>query len=904
MSTIDGVKLLVYKPWASTPVHTVTQISQIDWSGSLNDHSTLKVTLPAGSTQADWLRGMVEVAFLVRINGAWVEPPSARFFTTGADMDPVKDFGATQVSLIGISQILRYESVTTPTPDNEEGKRVFPAQSPGSILTTLLGEARQRDREYGLDWAPSLAWSFTSSRDSNGVAWGKNARVTFTPSTTFEKVLQWLTTKGAVDWRMNGRELQVFRENAGLAAQNTSVAFIDQYADATPVKTSFEDLTTLARFRGKDGKQWEKNNPYAASDFGRIVRWSEQGQVEREDTATLYLEELLKRGEAPRRQYRREWTLTGLPVSPILWADFHIGDWVTLNGQQLRVIEAGMKMDESGQWSCWATLGDRIEAFLERLARKTTDLSDGMVGGENSPVTGVGGPHNETGTPKAPTGLLASSDPVSSGNGTFASILTLAWDAVTHTVDNKPVAIREYSVQVTENGDRTYYYTTLNPHINIRGYPGDRWTIRVRAKSHQNVWGEWSTTLSHVLAADKEPPPQPLAPTATTSLGILIIKHSGLSSTGGAMPPDVSYWDVAVSTSATTNPQVDTQVADASGFVWYRSGLDVNRNYYVRVRAVDTSGNIGAWSSYTIAQVRPLYDASKLGKELESARDPMGNLIVQIREASIIAPGAIKTAHLEALAVSADKIKANAITGSHIAAGALDAYIVNGAVIQTSTTARRGVKITSRGLYAYDNAGNETVAITGATGTISGYTIKGGVVEQNSGADSIRIAYGRITFSHNNQTQLIIDDDGMSLWEGTRKIGYIDASAKHGDPTVRGLQMSIDTTGDYVLWGYRQKPSDDYVAAMLTLDPKGKFFTGMPGIHFSSDIWLNGNSIRLSNSRNLEIKSQSISTYPSISIKSNRGPGLNFTDSDVMVDFGGPNVLSLKELFRSNGYSV
>ncbi|MCD4558220.1 hypothetical protein [Schaalia sp. lx-100] len=901
MTSISAVKLVVYEPWGQA-LHTVTDISSLEWAGKLCDHSTLSVTLPAGSPQAACLRDMVEVALLVKIKDEWIEPAGARFFTTGYVQDPVKDFGATTISMIGISTALRFESVTIPTPDDEEGKRVFPAQSPGSILCTLFNEARSRDTKYGLEWAKALEWSFSAQRDSHNQPWGKNARCTFAPSASFEKVLEWLSSKGAVEWRMNARALEVYRSGGFLSRRNESVAFIDAYAEAAPVTTSFEYVSTLARFRGKDGKQWEKNNPNAARAFGRIVKWNEQGQVERDETASLYLEEVSKRGQDPRRQYRREWTLTGDPESPLPWVDYNLGDWVNASGSELRVRETGVKLAEDGTWSAWVTLGDRIEALLERLARKTTDLSDGMVGGENSPVVGVGGPRAEKGTPQAPVDLLASSDPVSDASGAFHSVLTLSWAPVSLTTENREVTVEEYLVEVTKNGDKTRYYTCHEPKITIQGYPGERWRIRVRARSAQNVWGLWSSALEHVLAIDKEPPPQPARPQVEAKLGILIVTHSGQSSTGAPMPNDTDYWEVAVSSSSTPQPAVDAKVAYAHGLTWYRSGLDVNKNYYVRVRAVDTSANIGPWSEYVLTQIKPLFDASKLGAQLASSTDALGNLIVQIRDASIIAPGAIKTSHLAALSVSADKIAANAITASHITAGALDAYIVNGSVLQTSPTARRGVKITSTGLYAYDYAGNETVKITGSSGTISGYTISGGVIEQSSYSSKIRISNGRITFSENNQTQMTIDDDGMAIWEGDRKIGYISANNKHDDPTVRGLSMNLHTEGDYVTWSYKIHPSDQYSTTMLTLDPKGRFYKNKPGIHFGNDIWLNGNDFKFPDGSNFAIRYGTLDGAPCTGISSNNN-GIDITQDDVYVRFNG-TCFSLRKLLRDNGYNV
>ena len=228
-----------------------------------------------------------------------------------------------------------------------------------------------------------------------------------------------------MDWRTSGRELQVYNSDTEMSKRLENVRFRDAFATSTPQTVSLESLATVARFRGENGVIFERENPAAFDAFGRIERWSEQGQVKLEPTANLYLEELLKRGEAPLEQHRREWSLT--PGAPCLWSDYQVGDWVETPAGQLRIVEAGLTVSESGEITGFDTLGTRIQAILERLARKTTDLSDGMVGGENSPVTFKGADENP-GTPTVPTGLTAVSDAYIAPNGFTRSVVTIRWD--------------------------------------------------------------------------------------------------------------------------------------------------------------------------------------------------------------------------------------------------------------------------------------------------------------------------------------------------------------------------------------------------------------------------------------------------------------------------------------------
>lgn len=731
---IDKFRLKAYEPWGNLAA-TITSFSALSWTGHLNDHSTLSVTVPAGTEDAEFLRAnytRLEIALEARINGRWKEPYGCRFLPTTQTLNPVKDGGALRLSYLGVSQALRWATVWDATPGNEEGKRVFEAQSPGAMLDTLMWAARRRTGG-GFTWAPGLAWTFTNSADSAGNRWGKNASNTFTPSASLEKVLQWLASKGAVDWRTNGRELQVYQAGTMMGRRNRDVRLRDAFATSTPQTLTLEHLASSARFRGENGVIFERDNPAAFAPFGRIERWSEQGQVKLEPTAQLYLEEIIRKGESPLVQYRREWAQT--PDAPTLWEDYQIGDWVLVGDDDLRIVEAGVSMGEDGAITGFETLGTRIEAFLEVLARKTTDLSDGMVGGENSPITVDDSPEAERGVPKAPVGLQVTSDAVVDAHGFTRSVVSMRWEPVTRTIEDKPVRIDSYIVRVVKNRrvGEALEYSAPSASYALEGAPLDVWDISVRAVSRQNVVGQWSASVSHTLAADRISPPQPVKPVVSSQMGILTVTHSGLATDGYVdnlpMPPDVDRWEVAVSVSDTPHPTPCLSAADAGGGVWNIPGLPHGVRHFVRVRAIDRSGNVGPWSDSAFGEVALVFDPSGLEAELATARDELGNLRVSIANGSIIAPGAIKTAHLASYSVDADKIAANAITAGKIKAGALDAFVMTGATVQTRSESNRGVKLNSSGLVAYDNQGNITARITGSTGEMSGLTLTGGLIQ-------------------------------------------------------------------------------------------------------------------------------------------------------------------------------
>ena len=172
---IEKVRLALYEPWGKK-IATITEYSSLSWVHPLNSHSTLSVSLPDGADDAALLKRLYtrsEIALEARINGTWVEPFSCRFFPANQSLDRVKSGDGLRLTYVGISSALRWASVWEPTAGDEEGKRVFAAQSPGLMLHTLMDAAKKRGGAKG--WAPGLSYRFTGQVDSSGHTWGKNA---------------------------------------------------------------------------------------------------------------------------------------------------------------------------------------------------------------------------------------------------------------------------------------------------------------------------------------------------------------------------------------------------------------------------------------------------------------------------------------------------------------------------------------------------------------------------------------------------------------------------------------------------------------------------------------------------------------------------------------------------------
>ncbi|OFI48811.1 hypothetical protein BG261_05325 [Floricoccus tropicus] len=117
----------------------------------------------------------------------------------------------------------------------------------------------------------------------------------------------------------------------------------------------------------------------------------------------------------------------------------------------------------------------------------------------------------------------------------------------------------------------------------------------------------------------------------------------------------------------------------------------------------------------------------------------------------------------------------------------------------------------------------------------------------NNSSTNIKLYSDRIQFFKNSKMNLNIDqygmqffkdgvktavlnDDGMEFWYGTRKIGRLGTSSKSSDANIRGVTLRLEDTGDYLGFLYKKATGDTTYTSALTIDPKGKFYSGFSGM--------------------------------------------------------------------------
>ncbi|UDL16782.1 minor tail protein [Arthrobacter phage Atuin] len=155
--------------------------------------------------------------------------------------------------------------------------------------------------------------------------------------------------------------------------------------------------------------------------------------------------------------------------------------------------------------------------------------------------------------------------------------------------------------------------------------------------------------------------------------------------------------------------------------------------------------------------------------------------------------------------VEAPGIKAGSISSAALAATAIDGKSITGAtltggLIQTDNTAidtaaSRGIKLTTSGLFGYDNTGTKTFNLSN-TGAL---TLKGNILSGSTitGA-KLAASGGGIVTSDSNNTGVKITDQGIKAYDGTNLTFHLDATS--GMLEVPGIKTN-SLAGDKITTG-------------------------------------------------------------------------------------------------------
>lgn len=597
------IRLHAYAP-DGTSLGMLPRPLGVDADFQHNDAGTLKVTYSrlalGGSILQRGLEQGLAVGFEVSDGGEWTEPYNARFVLTSRSRDAKDRSDTVTLNLMTYAWLLKkallIDTSKLLADGDNKGKRPFYSANPGTIVKTMLDENRERG---GV--AQYVTAGFDTGKDSSGAAWSNVMTLYYDPGVDTLTALSNLAANGVCDWRTRGMALNMWNADSAALCHDLSESIIIPLASQaleSPEEETIEGLASHILVMG-DGIDFTQDNAAAPTPWGKWELYSSQGGVSDEGTARLLMQSQLDQAARVRGQYTRSVLVTDVDALPLI--DYHPGDWITAptvsHGEKVRIQRVTISLSNQGLKAA-LILNDRLYDVQTRQAKRIQGITGGAVAG--GAQGGRPAPAQDHRVPKAPEGLVLSSDAYLDSTGHARGLVSAVWSEVSQATDNTAIEIDSYRVEWRySDSDADMWMSagvTSEERLSWSGLDcGRTVVVRVRAiPTYSDKPGEWSGEKSVTVASDVTPPAVPSAPRLSSETGIVSISWDGLPATGTGMDADFDHCEVGrgltsgslavVSASMTGRTQwIDTDVLP--GAIWVYA-----------LRAVDHAGNKSAWS--------------------------------------------------------------------------------------------------------------------------------------------------------------------------------------------------------------------------------------------------------------------------------------------------------------------
>lgn len=192
-------------------------------------------------------------------------------------------------------------------------------------------------------------------------------------------------------------------------------------------------------------------------------------------------------------------------------------------------------------------------------------------------------------TVAAPTGLTVTSATVVAVDGTVAPRMTVGWTAADDAfvrqggqvrIEWKRTTASDYLDSGVVRGDSIKFVTPPMPAV--------AHNIRVRFENGLGAYSAW-TAATHTVSGDTTAPGAPTGLTATAAIASIRLSWTNPTA------DDLAYVEIWEHTSDVRASA--TKIGEASGTGFVRTGLATGATRFYWVRAVDTSGNVGAYNA-------------------------------------------------------------------------------------------------------------------------------------------------------------------------------------------------------------------------------------------------------------------------------------------------------------------
>jgi hypothetical protein len=373
--------------------------------------------------------------------------------------------------------------------------------------------------------------------------------------------------------------------------------------------------------------------------------------------------------------------------------------------------------------------------------------------------------------PPIPSGLTLSTG-VEKNELTDSVFVKATWTRV------NDASIAGYIVRIRKAPDFDWSYAQVeqpdvgqDPSYTWRGLPANTtFAVQVRSINVYGTRSDWTEEVQIISSKDT------IAPATPTGLSVSAAIRSVVATINANTEPDLLEYEWQVALDAGFTNVVNTSRSKSTIFKY--DGQPAT-TYYVRVRAVDTSGNYSGWTApqqATTGQVitNDIADWAVVAQKIADAA------IVTAK----IADGAVETTKIADLAVTTAKIADAAIVSAKIGTAAvLEAHIAN-AAITTAKIADAAVTNAKIANLAVDSAKIADAAIVTAkiadaaitTAKIGDLQVTNAKIASGLDASKITVGTLKVTSSLTIQSDagggagsntLVLDDAGLRVMEST-----------------------------------------------------------------------------------------------------------------------------------------
>lgn len=604
----------------------------------------------------------------------------------------------------------------------------------GDVVKTLFDEAATRGA------MGNLTIGFTATHDSDAAAWTDLQSSEIKVGSYLDQVFTNEFAPLNVDWAVDGAGILQVRKNWG--SDVSGVVKFRPVSSITELEraASSRRLKNVAYVTGSDGVT-ETNDAASVAARGRREQWVDGQDFDAADRATLASAVV-----SLSKDLVDSVTLGVDPWSPQgrLFTDYGLGDWISYDdidevdtlGATVRIMAISVAFDDDGV-TAELTLNTLAESRLEMLGRIQGGIrsSSGSSFGGNPDVP-AGDVADQIVAGEDPAGTTPPGTLVLTSGANFNTI----WVQADWTGPTADEGVREFEVEWERDASGIPHVTRTNLNsIRIEpAKPGSSYVVKVTNILLSGARGTFASDTI-VAAADAIAPGQVVG--LSMGNGLRSVTASWSENTEEDMKFGLGQYQVQLDDANTFATPVHDRIV--GGLVTSFTDLLANTAYWLRVRAVDTSGNLGLWSA-TVTVTTGLVADTDMGPDSVNTINIVSAAVTELKVGTAaitetkIGTAAITEAKIHTLAVTEAKIGALAVTGAKIKKATItDAEIgslnadkiiagtVTGRTIQTSSSGTRVVIQNDDQLLFYNSLNQISMSLlgdTGAGGAILGFS--------------------------------------------------------------------------------------------------------------------------------------------------------------------------------------